>query len=90
MTPFKNLQNSELFYVRNHLPVPDIDPKDYELELDGLGVKKPVSFSLADLKKLPRTTITASIQCAGNRRSELNKVSLRQYESYRVMYKIRC
>ena len=29
----------DLFYVRNHLPVPDVDVKNYELEVSGLGVK---------------------------------------------------
>merc|ERR1719295_579229 len=60
-----------LFYVRNHLPVPDVDPQTYELEVCGLGVKEELTFSLADLKKLPKHTIIATIQCAGNRRAEM-------------------
>jgi len=62
--------------VRNHLPVPIIDPKEYELEIEGIGIK-PVHLSLNDLKtKFKKHVVTSTIQCAGNRRSELNKVSI--------------
>lgn len=65
---------SSLFYVRNHLPVPQININDYKLEICLIDGKK-ISFSMADLKsKFPKYTITATIQCAGNRRSELNQV----------------
>nr|CAI5859725.1 unnamed protein product [Callosobruchus analis] len=65
---------NELFYVRNHLPVPNIDAKQYRLEIEVEGVKRKVSLSLDDLKKMPKKTITATIMCAGNRRSEMVKV----------------
>lgn len=65
---------NELFYVRNHLPVPDIDPKTYELEIEFENTNKVVSFTLDELKKMPSKTITATIMCAGNRRSEMMKV----------------
>ncbi|CAH2002488.1 unnamed protein product [Acanthoscelides obtectus] len=64
----------ELFYVRNHLPVPNIDAEQYKLEIEIEGAKKTVSLSLDDLKKMPKKTITATIMCAGNRRSEMVKV----------------
>ena len=28
---------NDLFYVRNHLPVPDIDEKDFSLSIEGLS-----------------------------------------------------
>ncbi|XP_037106890.1 sulfite oxidase, mitochondrial [Syngnathus acus] len=65
---------SAIFFKRNHLPVPQVDPASYELQVDGLpgGVLK---LSLEDLKKrFPKHTVTATLQCAGNRRSEMNKV----------------
>lgn len=65
---------NELFYVRNHLPVPEIDGATYELEIELEGLNKSFSFTLNDLKKMPKTTITATIMCAGNRRSEMTKV----------------
>lgn len=38
---------NELFYVRNHLPIPEIDPNTYELEVE-IGQNKTVIFSLDD------------------------------------------
>ena len=65
----------DLFYVRNHLPVPEVDPTTYELEVSGVGMKD-VTLKLDDIKKFPKYTVTAAIQCAGNRRSEMSQVSL--------------
>ncbi|XP_076124210.1 sulfite oxidase, mitochondrial [Alosa pseudoharengus] len=63
-----------LFFKRNHLPVPRVDPKTYKLEIEGLP-GRPVSLTLNDLKtRYPKHTITATLQCAGNRRSEMNTV----------------
>lgn len=66
---------NSLFFVRNHLPVPVIDEEEYRLEISGFGIPEPVSLSLADLKsRFPPHTLTSTIQCSGNRRSEMNKV----------------
>jgi len=62
----------DLFYVRNHLPVPDISEKDYELSIS-FG-NKVHTLTLSDIKKFPKVTVTAAIMCAGNRRSEMSKV----------------
>ncbi|RWS31355.1 putative sulfite oxidase-like protein, partial [Leptotrombidium deliense] len=68
---------NELFFVRNHLPVPQVDVDEYELEIEGLGLKKCFTFSLNDLKtKFPKHTVTQAIQCAGNRRSDMNKIEV--------------
>ena len=68
--------SNELFYVRNHLPVPKVDPKTYSLEVSGEGVKS-VKLTLEDLKtKFKEHSVTATIQCAGNRRSEMSAVKL--------------
>lgn len=62
---------NDLFYIRNHLPVPDIDEKEYKLEVGGDGVKS-VKLSLEDLKtKFKKHTVVATVQCAGNRRKDL-------------------
>lgn len=65
---------NELFYVRNHLPVPEIDPETYCLEVEIEGMDKVFEFSLDVLKKMPSKIITSTIMCAGNRRSEMMKV----------------
>ncbi|KAK3747546.1 hypothetical protein QZH41_004806 [Actinostola sp. cb2023] len=65
---------NELFFVRNHLPVPNLNEKDYRLEISGENMK-PVILSLDELKtKYKKRTVTTTIQCAGNRRSEMNVV----------------
>lgn len=66
---------NDLFFVRNHLPVPQVIADDYILEINGLSVEEPVILTLHDLKtKFPKHNVTCTIQCAGNRRIELNEV----------------
>lgn len=68
-----------MFFVRNHLPVPLVDPDEYELEIEGIGIKG-ITLNLNDIKTMfKKYEITAAIQCAGNRRTELNSVSLLDY-----------
>lgn len=65
---------SAIFFKRNHLPVPRVDPKTYRLKIEGLP-GGTVSLTLDDLKSnFPKHTVMATLQCAGNRRSEMNKV----------------
>lgn len=61
--------------MRNHLPVPNVSEADYELEVEGLGVREQ-TLTLQDIKAFPKHTITAAIECGGNRRSEIAKVHL--------------
>ncbi|KAL3935340.1 MAG: hypothetical protein SGBAC_009125 [Bacillariaceae sp.] len=63
---------NELFYVRNHLAVPEIDPDEYVLIVKGKGVKKH-KFTLQDLKtKFKKYEVSTTLQCAGNRREDLH------------------
>lgn len=65
---------NDIFFVRNHLPVPEVDAKVYRLEVSGPGLQG-VSLTLEDLKKkFPQHTVTATIQCAGHRREEMVRV----------------
>ncbi|XP_054728446.1 sulfite oxidase, mitochondrial isoform X2 [Anastrepha obliqua] len=70
---------NDFFYVRNHLPVPYISTKNYELEIaietTKSGTKEQIkTLSLDDIKKMPKHTVTAAVMCGGNRRSEMTKV----------------
>lgn len=65
---------NDLFYVRNHMPVPDINPEEYQLEIIDTDGTQLGTFSLLELEKLPKYEIAATVQCAGNRRNELNVV----------------
>lgn len=64
----------ESFYVRSHAPVPQIHPAGFRLEVAGL-VERPLSLGLDELRRgFPQVTVTATLTCAGNRRSEHSKV----------------
>jgi sulfite oxidase len=65
---------AELFYVRNHAPVPAIDSEAFRLVVGG-RVRKPLHLSLDDLRRdFPAVELTAALQCAGNRRTEMMAV----------------
>jgi sulfite oxidase len=57
--------------VRDHGDVPEIDPDGWRLRVEGL-VERELSLSLETLRSAfaPRT-VTATLQCAGNRRAGL-------------------
>ncbi|MCP9495344.1 MAG: molybdopterin-dependent oxidoreductase [Pyrinomonadaceae bacterium MAG19_C2-C3] len=64
----------ELFYVRNHAPVPRIDEQSFRLKIDGMA-KRTLDLSLEDLRaKYTKHEVTATLQCAGNRRDDLISV----------------
>jgi sulfite oxidase len=66
------LTPNELFYTRNHLPVPDIDPDEYRLKVSGAGIARK-TYTLPDLKtKFPKHEVVTTLQCAGNRREDLH------------------
>jgi len=65
---------NELFFVRNHGGVPQVDPAAWRLTVDGL-VDNPLTLSLADLRRFSRRAVGATLQCAGNRRTEMMAVS---------------
>ena len=66
---------TELFYVRNHAAVPHVDAHGFELEVSG-SVRRPLRLTLENLReRFPRASVTATVMCAGNRRSELAKVA---------------
>jgi sulfite oxidase len=64
----------EAFYARNHGPIPTLDPRTWRLAVSGL-VSRDLELSLDDLKTwYPPQTLTATLQCAGNRRAGLIEV----------------
>ncbi|MFL5743085.1 MAG: sulfite dehydrogenase [Niastella sp.] len=64
---FGTITPSDLHYERHHAGVPVIDPHSYSLTLHGM-VKKPLVFSLADLKRFPSVTRIFFVECSGNYR----------------------
>lgn len=62
---------TNLFFVRNHGDVPDVDVHSYRLQISG-KVLQPLSLSLDELQdNFERVNVSATLQCAGNRREEL-------------------
>ena len=61
-------------FVRNHCAVPNLDPEEYRLTVEGVGVNETV-FTLEDLKtKFQKVDVTTVIQCNGNRREDFHYV----------------
>lgn len=72
-----------LFFVRHHMPVPEVDEVEYELEVrDGRAAGKAggsdedrtIKLSLERLRAdFPKVEVAATLQCTGNRRSSSNE-----------------
>jgi sulfane dehydrogenase subunit SoxC len=63
------LTPSSLHYERHHAGIPTIDPAQHRLVIHGL-VDRPLSLSMADLKRLPSVTRTLVLECGGNSAGE--------------------
>jgi sulfite oxidase len=62
---------TNLFFVRSHGDVPQVDIDSYHLNISG-KVKKTLSLSFDEIKNnFERVEVSATLQCAGNRRQEL-------------------
>ncbi|KAF3669472.1 Sulfite oxidase [Capsicum annuum] len=63
----------EFFYKRNHGPIPVVDDIErYSVSLCGL-INNSKELFMKDIWKLPKYTVTATLQCAGNRRTAMSK-----------------
>ncbi|PMD47365.1 hypothetical protein L207DRAFT_478405 [Hyaloscypha variabilis F] len=71
------LTSPELFYVRNHGAVPQVDDAtipDWEFSVEGM-VKHPITMTLKQLiADYEQITVPITLVCAGNRRKEQNQV----------------
>ena len=62
---------TDAFYVRSHGDVPEVDPAAWRLAVHG-AVARELSLSLVTLREAFREReVTATLQCAGNRRAGL-------------------
>jgi len=67
----ETLTPTDGFYVRAHGDVPDLDPGSWRLRVDG-AVERELELSLATLQEaFVQREVTATLQCAGNRRAGL-------------------
>src|SRR5882757_6555226 len=58
---------TELFYIRSHFPVPELNPASYRLSIGG-AVRRELSLSYAEIREMPSRTCIATLECAGNSR----------------------
>lgn len=62
------------FYVRSHGPVPTLDAGSHTITIRG-RIETPLDLSMRTLRDdFPIRSVMAVMQCAGNRRAELNRV----------------
>jgi sulfane dehydrogenase subunit SoxC len=59
------LTPSALHYERHHAGIPAIDPARHRLVIHGM-VDRPLSLSMADIRRLPSVTRTLVLECGGN------------------------
>ena len=57
-------------YLLTHYDIPAADASTWQLVVDGL-VERPLSLSMADLRRRPEVTRTVTLECAGNGRARL-------------------
>ena len=67
----KAVTDTDAFYVRGHGTIPETDQDSWRLQVAGL-VERELSLSFETLREAFRErTVTATLQCAGNRRAGL-------------------
>ncbi|MCI0389754.1 MAG: sulfite oxidase [Acidobacteria bacterium] len=59
---------NDLFYVRHHSYAAKVNADEWKLTVDG-EVQTPLTLTLDDLKKMPKHTVTVTLECAGNGRA---------------------
>lgn len=71
-----NITPSGLHFERHHGGIPTIDPTKHNLLIHGL-VDRPMTFSVAEIKRLPSVTRKHFIECSGNGLTEWNKPTMK-------------
>ena len=70
-SPFDQIDSyltpTELFYIRSHFPIPNLDRASYQLGIDG-AVRRPFALSYEELRSMRSETRVATLECAGNSR----------------------
>src|SRR5713101_5150224 len=70
-SPFDQIDSyltpTELFYIRSHFPIPNLDRDAYKLRIDG-AVRRPFALSYEELRGMRSETRVATLECAGNSR----------------------
>ncbi|WP_297807608.1 sulfite dehydrogenase [uncultured Methylophaga sp.] len=70
-----------LHFERHHNGVPDIDPAQHELLIDGL-VERPLKFTIDALKRYPQQSRISFIECGGNSNSSFRSKPIQTPAGY--------
>ena len=63
-------ETEDLQYDRNHGPISHLSADGHTIKIDGLSIK-PITLSMRQLQEMKQHSVTAALQCAGNRRHEM-------------------
>jgi DMSO/TMAO reductase YedYZ molybdopterin-dependent catalytic subunit len=66
-----DLTPAGLHYLLIHFDIPAADAATWQLRIDGL-VSRPQAFSLAELRRMPGSTVRVTMECAGNGRGQIS------------------
>jgi DMSO/TMAO reductase YedYZ molybdopterin-dependent catalytic subunit len=66
-----------LHYLLTHFDIPAVDPASWTLEVRG-RVDRPLTLTLAALRRRPRASAVVTLECAGNGRARLEPRPLSQ------------
>ncbi|HXQ93980.1 MAG TPA: sulfite oxidase [Thermoplasmata archaeon] len=73
-TPLAELDSwitpTDRFFIRSHFDIPKIDAEGWRLTIDG-EVDRPLSLTLAALRRERARTVVSTMECAGNSRSSV-------------------
>jgi DMSO/TMAO reductase YedYZ molybdopterin-dependent catalytic subunit len=75
-TPIENLRSwitpNAVFFDRNQGAIPPrrVSPKNWSVTIEG-EVQRPLSFSLDQIKRMPKAIVANTLECSGNGRSLL-------------------
>ena len=61
---------SSLHYERHHSGIPAIDPAQHRLVIHGM-VDRPLSLTMAEIRRLPSVSRTLVLECGGNSGSDV-------------------
>ena len=72
LTPLQSLTGNttpaDLHFERHHAGIPTLDPDRHTLTIHGL-VDRPLTFTVAELRRFPQVVRTHFLECSGNGRS---------------------
>ena len=66
-----DLTPAGLHYLLIHFDIPAAEAAGWELRIGGL-VSRPRALGLAELKRMPATTLRVTLECAGNGRGQMS------------------